>query len=323
VWLPVDSIVPNPDNPRQTFGVAGLEALAQSITRWGQLQPVVVRRLDDGSGRYQLVCGERRWRAHLRADLPTIWAIERDTTDADLLAVALVENLQRVGLTHAEKVAALDQLAELTESRGLRRTARELHMDPGWLSRQLALRRYPEIFAELEQGRLSFGQAAELQRAPAQARAQLVARVVDAGGVVTTAVIREWVSQARGSVPRARVAHHEQGVEQPPYMTLVETLRSLGPPLTPASRAGLQALVDLATELLGEVEPKVEEAPPALKVVTREVHCLLCGEHVGDIGPMGFCPRGFSKSRSQRGRLVCGRCGGSVTVGEQHEQYQY
>jgi ParB family chromosome partitioning protein len=310
VWLPVDSIEPNPDNPRRTFGVAGLDALAESIKRWGQLQPVVVRRLDDRSGRYQLVCGERRWRAHVRADLPTIWAIERETPDAELLAVSLVENLQHVGLTHAEKVAALDQLAEFAETRGLRRTARELHMNPGWLSGQLALRRHPEIFAELEQGRLSFGQATELQRAPAHARARLVTRVVEAGGVVTTAVIRDWVRQARGVAP---VAKREGEPELSTYATLGETLRWLGAPPTPAARAELQALIRLATQLLGEPEPKPAENPPAVKVIAREVRCLLCGEHVGDVGPGGFRPRGSNTSRWQRGRLVCGRCSGSVS----------
>jgi len=69
--------------------------------------------------------------------LPTIWAVEREASDAVAYPLALVENIQRVDLSHAEKVAALDQLGELAQGGGLQRTARSLHMSPGWLSVQL------------------------------------------------------------------------------------------------------------------------------------------------------------------------------------------
>jgi ParB family transcriptional regulator, chromosome partitioning protein len=159
----VDQIDPNPRNPRRVFNEDALNELAESIKQWNQLQPIVVRRVDD---RYELICGERRWRAHQRAGLPTIWAVEREASDADAYALALVENIQRVDLSHAEKVAALDQLGELAQGGGLRRTARSLHMSPAWLSVQLSLRKDPVIYPALETGRVSFGQAAALLRAP-------------------------------------------------------------------------------------------------------------------------------------------------------------
>jgi hypothetical protein len=196
-------------------------------------------------------------------------------------------------------------------------------MDPGWLSRQLALRRYPEIFTELEQGRLSFGQATELQRAPAYARAQLVARVLGGGGVVTTAVIRDWVRQARSAATASRVVRREGETEPPAYVMLVERLRSLGPPLTPESKSELRELIALATELLGGAESRAVEEQPSVKIVAREVRCLMCGEHVGDVTPTGFSPQGPNSARSRGGRLLCGRCGGSVIAGEQRGRYRY
>jgi cellulose biosynthesis protein BcsQ len=107
--IPVDQIDPNPRNPRRLFDEEALNELAESIKQWKQLQPIVVRRVGE---RFELICGERRWRAHRRAGIDAIWAVERDASDADAYALALVENIQRVDLSHAEKVAALDQLGE-------------------------------------------------------------------------------------------------------------------------------------------------------------------------------------------------------------------
>src|SRR4051794_38125724 len=80
--LRLDEIRPDPRTPRRTFDEDALDQLADSIKCWGQLQPVVVRRMGDF---YQLICGERRWRAHQRCGLDCIWAIERDATDQGAL----------------------------------------------------------------------------------------------------------------------------------------------------------------------------------------------------------------------------------------------
>nr|WP_242454294.1 ParB/RepB/Spo0J family partition protein [Bailinhaonella thermotolerans] len=108
--LPVGSIVPNPRQPRQHFDEGALGELALSIREVGLLQPVVVRQL--GRDRFELIMGERRWRASQVAGLETIPAIVRATTDNELLRDALIENLQRQELNPIEEAAAYQQLLD-------------------------------------------------------------------------------------------------------------------------------------------------------------------------------------------------------------------
>ena len=110
--VPVDRVTPNPLQPRQHFDEEALAELVVSIREVGLLQPVVVREVDgDGEGpRYELVMGERRWRATKEAGLDTIPAIVRDTSDDDMLRDALLENLHRQQLNPLEEAAAYQQL---------------------------------------------------------------------------------------------------------------------------------------------------------------------------------------------------------------------
>jgi ParB family chromosome partitioning protein len=106
----VGSIAPNPRQPRRTFDEDALEELSASITEVGLLQPVVVRKL--GNENYELVMGERRWRASQRAGLAFIPAIVRETPDTDMLRDALLENLHRQQLDPLEEAAAYQQLLD-------------------------------------------------------------------------------------------------------------------------------------------------------------------------------------------------------------------
>jgi ParB family chromosome partitioning protein len=109
------AIRPNPKQPRSHFDEAALAELVVSLREVGMLQPVVVRpagRADDGSEAYELIMGERRWRAAQEAGLATIPAIVRETPDADLLRDALLENLHRHDLNPLEEAAAYAQLLE-------------------------------------------------------------------------------------------------------------------------------------------------------------------------------------------------------------------
>lgn len=106
----IDDITPNPRQPRRSFDDDALEELAASITEVGLLQPVVVRHL--GGGKYELVMGERRWRASTRAGLKSIPAIVRETSDNDMLRDALLENLHRQQLDPLEEAAAYQQLLD-------------------------------------------------------------------------------------------------------------------------------------------------------------------------------------------------------------------
>jgi ParB family chromosome partitioning protein len=108
--IPVSAITPNPRQPRRTFDEDALEELAESIREVGLLQPVVVR--PAGPGRYELVMGERRWRACERAGLTEIGAIVKQTQDNELLRDALIENLHRQQLDPLEEAAAYQQLLD-------------------------------------------------------------------------------------------------------------------------------------------------------------------------------------------------------------------
>jgi ParB family chromosome partitioning protein len=108
--LPIDSITPNGKQPRQVFDEEALAELEHSITEFGLMQPIVVR--EQAAGEYELVMGERRWRAAQRAGLDVIPAIVRRTSDDAMLRDALLENIHRVQLNPLEEAAAYQQLLD-------------------------------------------------------------------------------------------------------------------------------------------------------------------------------------------------------------------
>ena len=157
--LAIAEIDPHPDQPRRYFDDAALEELAGSIATRGVIQPVIVRR--QGS-RYQLVAGERRWRAAQKAQLHEIPALIRDLDDRDVMALALIENIQREDLNPIEEARAYARLAEFedmtqAEIAGLVEKSRS-HVAN--LQRLLTL---PEpVLAHVEAGRLDMGHARAL-----------------------------------------------------------------------------------------------------------------------------------------------------------------
>jgi ParB family chromosome partitioning protein len=108
--LPIEAVIPNPRQPRKVFDEEALDELADAIREVGLLQPVVVR--ETGPGQYELVMGERRWRASQRAGLTSIPAIVRATENDDMLRDALMENLHREQLNPLEEAAAYQQLLD-------------------------------------------------------------------------------------------------------------------------------------------------------------------------------------------------------------------
>jgi ParB family chromosome partitioning protein len=155
--LPIDSISPNPRQPRTAFNETSLAELTESIRASGIIQPVIVRM--NGDNQYELVAGERRWRAAKAAGLLTIAAIVRELNDAEAFSTALVENLQREDLGPLERAAAyqhyLDSFGGTIEELGARLS--ESRASISNYLRLLKLR--PEICYMLGTGELGMGQA--------------------------------------------------------------------------------------------------------------------------------------------------------------------
>lgn len=107
--IDIDLIVPNPDQPRTRFTEQALDELAQSITANGVIQPIVLRKKE---GKYEIVAGERRWRAAQRAGLRKLPAVVREVSDEKLLELALIENIQRAELSPIEEAKAYRRLID-------------------------------------------------------------------------------------------------------------------------------------------------------------------------------------------------------------------
>lgn len=110
--IAIDLISPNPDQPRQTFPPKEMEELTESVRRNGILQPLILRPSPDKPGHYQIIAGERRWRAAQAAQLHEAPAIVRDLSDQDVLEIAIIENVQRADLNPIDEASGYAQLIE-------------------------------------------------------------------------------------------------------------------------------------------------------------------------------------------------------------------
>jgi len=110
--LPIDQVYPNPDQPRRTFDEEALSDLTASIAEKGIIQPLIVRVRETSNGKYEIVAGERRWRAAQRANLHEVPAIIREFSDLEVLEVAIIENIQRSDLNAIDEAAGYKQLME-------------------------------------------------------------------------------------------------------------------------------------------------------------------------------------------------------------------
>ena len=195
--IAVNAIDPNPNQPRVHFDEAALAELTASISAIGVLQPILVR--PEGSDRYQLIAGERRWRAASRAGLQMIPAIVRVTDDVSSVEQALVENLHRQDLTPLEEAAAYQQLLEdfnMTHEQVASKVGKSRSAITNAL-RLLGLP--PSIQSLLADGRLSAGHAKALLGTPDRSlQEQLAKRAVEMGWTVrgVEEAVRESQSQS-------------------------------------------------------------------------------------------------------------------------------
>jgi ParB family chromosome partitioning protein len=201
--LPVSAIEPLPGQPRQRFDETALEELARSIASRGVIQPVLVRPL--GAGRYQLVAGERRWRAAQKARLHEIPAIVRELEPREIMALALIENLQREDLSPVEEARAYHRLAE-GEGMTQAEIATLVDKSRSHVANLQRLLQLPaEVLDMVEEGALSMGHARALighpdapQLARRAARESLSVRDVER-------LVREK-TEVKGGARAARVA---------------------------------------------------------------------------------------------------------------------
>lgn len=207
--IPVAAVDPNPNQPRSHFDEELLASLAASVRELGVLQPILVRPAD--GGRYQLIAGERRWRAAKRAGLPSIPALVKDVADRLSLEQALVENLHRQDLNPLEEAAAYQQLIEdfgLTHDEVASRVGRSRAA----VSNTLRLFQLPPSIQRLVmEGTLSAGHARALLGTPDRAFQEGLARRAVAESLSVRAVeeavrARNELGGVSGSVPDAKGA---------------------------------------------------------------------------------------------------------------------
>ena len=194
--LEIDSIVPGPMQPRTQFDDESLGHLAESIKSHGIVQPVLVRRVGD---HYELVAGERRWRAAKLAGLRTIPAVVKEIADKDLLEVALIENVQREDLNPIEEAQAYSKLIEtvgLTQEALAERVGR----DRSYITNYLRLLKLPEDIQQLvRQKRISTGHARTLLALQHVDLQRLVARQIIANDLsvrATEDIVRKRTERA-------------------------------------------------------------------------------------------------------------------------------
>lgn len=202
--IPISAIRPNPRQPRQVFDPEALNELVHSIREFGLMQPIVVREKDGG---YELIMGERRWRASGKAGLKTIPAIVRQTDDNDMLRDALLENIHRAQLNPLEEAAAYQQLleefgvtqAELADKIGRSRPV---------ITNMIRLLGLPvSVQRKVAAGVLSAGHARALLglKAGAEAQEQLATRIIAEGlSVRATEEVVTLMNRGEASAPTPR-----------------------------------------------------------------------------------------------------------------------
>jgi len=216
--IPIGQIIPNPKQPRQVFDEDELAELVHSIREFGLLQPIVVRDTKEG---FELIMGERRWRASSKAGLKHIPAIVRETSDEDMLRDALLENIHRVQLNPLEEAAAYQQLLDefgVTQEQ----LADKLGRSRPVITNAIRLLNLPVgVQRRVAAGVLSAGHARallgiKLGDDTADAQAQLADRIVAEGLSVRATEEAVSLINSNGTVPDKP---KRQPVPQPEYLT--------------------------------------------------------------------------------------------------------
>jgi ParB family transcriptional regulator, chromosome partitioning protein len=200
--LDLDLLTPNPHQPRTQIDDAHLDELAQSIRTNGVIQPILVRR---SGTQYEIVAGERRWRAAQRAGLLKVPVVVRDVPDESLLRIALIENIQREDLNPVEEAQAYRRLSD-DHHMSQEEISSAVGKDRATVANYMRLLKLPiEVRNDLASGSLSMGHARALLGLPDDAAQRRVARETVSGGLSvreTEAMVRRELSPAIPPPPR-------------------------------------------------------------------------------------------------------------------------
>ncbi len=237
--VPVEQVDPNPLQSRTIFQAERLQELAQSIKINGVIQPLVVRRVGN---RYQLVAGERRWRAAKIAGLLRVPVIVQQFTDAQLLEVTLIENIQREDLTHIEVAHAFERLVkdlELSHEEIARRTGKERST----ITNTLRLLRLPSDLQQLvSEHRLSMGHARAILGLPTEELQRQVAEKASSQGLSVRQVERLIQKMTASREPKSA----EEVLEDPNVKAAVQELeRVLGTRVRIVPKSELRGRIEI------------------------------------------------------------------------------
>jgi ParB family chromosome partitioning protein len=217
--VPIEFLSPNPKNPRRHFGDAELTDLAQSIREHGVVQPVVVRPSPAQTGRYEIIAGERRWRAAQRAGLVDIPIIVRDVNDRTALELAIIENVQRADLNPLEEAMGYQQLID-EHSYSQSDLGQVIGKSRSHVANTLRLLKLPDVIRDmLVEGSLSAGHARTL--VTAQDPAGLAKRIVEQG-----LSVRQAEALAQMPAGATLEKRHAAPVEKDPDTLALERLLS-------------------------------------------------------------------------------------------------
>lgn len=223
--VPLDKITPNPDQPRRHFSDNDLRELADSIGEHGLLQPILVRRV--AVDRYELIAGERRWRAAGRAGLSDIPVVVSDEADPDRLTLALVENLQREDLSPIETALAFQRLADL----GMQQAdiADRVGKSRAAVTNRLRLLQLPNSVQTLiDGGQLSESHGLVILSASEPHRIALAHRAAEEG---LTVAATQRIAKRMDTIPQMpsvdEAAEHRLGVAEPAVRKAKERLEEV------------------------------------------------------------------------------------------------
>ena len=195
-FIPIEKISPNPEQPRKRFDPEDLQDLANSIREKGVIQPLIVRRREDGT--FEIVAGERRWRASQMAQLHELPVIIREFTDVEVLEVAIIENIQRADLNSIEEAAGYRQLMDRF-GHTQEKMAEALGKSRSHIANLLRLLNLPDDVLEMVRvGDLSAGHARTL--VPATDPSKLANQIV-AGGLSVRATEALMKREQSGDAP--------------------------------------------------------------------------------------------------------------------------